>query len=454
MTRRRASRTTVSARAVLLTIGLGITVLGPGVSEASATSGPYAAFASSTGVHASIANPSFPLGLVIEGPGPNATTSADSIGTSDATASFPYLGAGVQGLPGLAAGLFQAPIPAYPFQASTNAGQDAVDTDGPGFALHAESGSRTTAQAVAGTDAVGARTTSSIDTAGDTIVATADSEISLADVAGLVQVHGIRTHAAVKADPSSGKLTRESSIAIGEITAPGLAITIPESTPSQIPLPVPIPGLPQLPVITVPPIPVPFGGQRIEAPTIGFRDGTFTLVVPGLDNNGYAIDAAPVIAAFKTLGIDLSIEAPHESATGVTSPALVMEYQLPIPPSKQLPSPTTVKLTLGETTASVDLHPAAPAPTPKPPSIASTLPNGSVSATLPSAPAPFAPAAAPSGSASSATVGAPSETPILGAAPIAADETLVYPAIVLAAAGLFFGSQYIRLKGVRSAWGS
>lgn len=450
---------TGTPRSLVLAAFVVMVVSGPLIAKGSAqVTDPFAAFAAATGVDVSVSNPSFPLGVATEGPGPNATTSANSLGTSDALASFPYLGAGLQGVPGLAAGLLQVPIPSYPFQASTNAGQDPDDVEGPGFALHAESGERrTSAEAAAGTEAIGSSTASRIerDDAGE-VVAVAQSTTSIVDVAGLVTVTGVEASAEVVANLSSGELTRTSSISIGKITAPGLAITIPERTPDQVGVPVPVPGAPQLPVIEVPPVPLPMGGHTIEAPSIGFENGQFTIVIPGLGDQGFAIDDDVVIAAFKAIGIGVSIQAPEESATGITARALVLEHELP--PNPGLQDPTTVRTTIGYATASVDTNPAAAPPVPPPLSIADggdTVSNDGESGLPPaSAGGNINPPALPGSSApvtsepAAAEVAAP--VPATSSSPVAVEATLLYPILVAAGFATFVASHYIRLKGLRS----
>jgi hypothetical protein len=433
-------------------------VLAVPLAPASASGGPYAAFADADVLRVAVSNASFPLGLVVQAPGPDATVSADSLGTSDATASFPYLGSGVQGLPGLAAGLFQFPIPPYPLQATTNAGHAPVDNNGPGYALHAQSGdSRTTAVATGGTTAAGATATSSIEQRADgSIVVTADSELNAVELGGILQLKGVESQVVLTSSPDTGTIDRTASLTIGGISAPGLSFTIPKSTPGQVPIPVPIPGLGQLPVLKFPPVPIPFGGMTIDAPQIGFRDGTFTISLPGLGDKQFAVPAAPVIAAFKKLGVGITIEKAKKTTTGATAPALDMKYVLPIPPSQQLPSKTHAQMTIGGAVASLDLHPAGALPTvtpstPSPPSQVAPVAPVSVP---PQSSAPVSQPVLPPVSTTSPVAQPPAVAAQPAAVQLAFAAHLLYPVLVAVAFVGFAAMHYLRLKGVRSPWAS
>lgn len=427
---------------------------------ASANAGPFEAFADADVLLAAVSNGSFPLGLVVQAPGPDATVSADSIGTSDATASFPYLGSGVQGLPGLAAGLFQFPIPSYPLQAATNAGDPPVDNDGPGYALHAESGdTRTAAVATGGTNAAGATATSTIEQQTDgTIVVTADSELNAVQLGGVLQLKGVESQAVVTSNPNGTGISRSVSLTIAGISAPDLSFTIPKSTPGQIPVPVPIPGVGQLPVLNLPPIPIPFGGMTIEAPEIGFQNGTFTLTLPGFGSKRFAVPTAPVIAAFKKLGVAMTIEKAQKTTTGATAPALEMKYVLPVPPTQALPSKTHAEVTVGGAVASLDLHPV---PVTSPPVTSGTAPTTSHPAPSSAAAVPpqsTSPVSQPVVPAVTTTSPVAAQPPAIAARPaavrIAFGAHLLYPVLVAVAFLGFAATHYLRLKGVRSPWAS
>ena len=103
--------------------------------------GAFSGTASADGVRVSLTIPSF---LIIEnfvdGGGPSAQASLDSLGTSRAFASLPYPGETAVALPGLVGTLTGKSIPAYPFYVSTS-NPTALDShaDQPGYHLASHS---------------------------------------------------------------------------------------------------------------------------------------------------------------------------------------------------------------------------------------------------------------------------------------------------------------------------
>jgi hypothetical protein len=159
---------------------------------------------------------------------------------------------------------------------------------------------------------------------------------------------------------STGELTRTSSLSISSISVPGLAITIPPTSPTSAPLPVPIPGAPQAPPIDFPPIPLPFGGETLVEPKLGFENGVFVVTIPssaGTDQK-YAVPSGPVLDAFKAQGFSVSYQAARESKTGVIAPVLSFTTKLPaLPENGYLDGPYDVVFDVGRSTASVDFRP-------------------------------------------------------------------------------------------------
>lgn len=421
------------------------------VTAAGQSTEPFAGFAQGDGVLIAASNPSLPLGVVIQGVGPDATVRSDSFGTAESSASFPYLGPGVQGLPGLLAGAFNVPIPSYPLQATVSAGQAPARVSAPGIDLMAEApdgGPR--AEATVGTTALGATSNATVTVDdGGTITARADATVNVVNLAGLLTLRGVESHAQVVADPSTGEIRRTSSLSIGALAAPGLTITVPETTPAQIPIPVPIPGLPQIPPVVLPPIPLPFAGETIAGPRIGYENGSFTLSIPGIGDHMFPIPAEPVIAAFKALGIDMSIEQAQELSTGVIAPVLTLRFGVELPENPSLQGVTTLDVSLGKTSATVDLHPAGASEEsgselPSDPGLPVLGDSGLV--TTPDLGSPAAPVAVPQGPG----VITGQRVPI----GLQHEAGVFYMILVVVAAGAFATGQFLRLKGVRTAWDS
>ncbi|WP_028984489.1 hypothetical protein [Sporichthya polymorpha] len=347
---------------VALTVGAGYTIIG--ISPAKADFAPSAAFdayAQGIAVNATARNQSFPLGVVIEGIGPEASSRLTSSGQSDAEASFPYLGPVVPGLPGIAAGLYGLPSPGYPLQAATGAGDAPADVAYPGIRLHAESGQESnigSASVVSPSGGGTADSRISVAPSGD-VRAFADSALDGIVIGGTVRMSGVHSTAVVLADGTTGKLTRSSSLSIARIHVPGLAIAVPKTTPGSAPVPVPIPGVPQLPDTPFPPIPLPFGGQTLPAPDIGFKDGYFSMTLPGFGDNQYAVPASSVLDAFKQAGYGITYQPATETPTGIEGASFNFTYEAPgFPDNPYFSGPVPITYTVGKVLANVTLNPA------------------------------------------------------------------------------------------------
>ena len=479
--------------AVLATGPLALAAVGPAVAHADDTIASFNAISSGFAFDATLANPqTIPLVSAVEAAGPAAQAHLSSLADSDAFASFPYPGQDVIGLPGLVNALFGVPVPAYPAYASTAFGDKPADKQLPGVTLHAESGeSVAVANAVAGAaSAANATSTARAQQDGDGVSATSDAAVDGLNIGGVLRISGLQAHTEAARD-TSGKLTTTSHLSFGQLTVPGLSLTIPSGTPAQIPLPVPIPFLPQPPPINVPVLPIPLGGSTISAPDIGFEDGSFTVTLPQPSGKPatFAVPAQAVLDSFKAAGIDIAYQAPKalvdsKGATdGIQGAGLTITFVAPEPPApinSQVHGKTTVVLTLGRATAQVDLAPA--------PGFGEGGSNGTVS--MPSAPANI-PSSTPTtdgpvsgggagpalglgtstgdrpGDLSTGTTDAGSLPPAVAApAPATAttaalsaahpltDSADIYLLLVVGAGAAFGGLQIMRLLGVKHPCGS
>jgi hypothetical protein len=341
---------------LLLLIVIGVVSVSLSSPRSAAADLSYDGVASAYAFDATVSNPSIPLGMAVELAGPVAQAEQTSLDESNAFSAFPYLGQTATTLPGVLDTLTGVPLPPYPLIASSQLSDSAPkDIEYPGISLHAQSGTdRTSARADVGTGGIGMSAIATVtDDASSGLSSVATATCNLLTMSNIFEVKGVVTSAQVTLDPT-GKLTRKSSLTIGEISVPGMALTIPPSTPGQETLPVPLPGVPQLPPLDLPTIPLPFGGQTLVEPWIGFKDGYFTLSLPGLPNLQFPLPAQTVINAFKATGIEVSYEAAQNTEDGVVAPALVLTKTLPAPPSNEVVNGETVEtLTLGRAVASI-----------------------------------------------------------------------------------------------------
>lgn len=316
----------------------------------------YDALTSANGVTTTLKNRSIPIGLTLEGNGPTSQAHLSSLGQSDAFASFPYPGDTVVGLPGLAraAILPGVPIPDYPFYVKSSFGSPPVGGSYPGgLTLAAESTQdRSTSKATVLSGSSGLVSESRVVETADEVVATSSSQANLLVFTGALVLSGYQSASTVRVG-RDGKVVPTSSLSIGKINVPGLAVTLPTAAPSQIPIPNPASSLPQV-AVPLPPFPVPFGGTVIDAPDIGFQDGQFTIQLPLFGGQKFALPADAALAAFKEAGFEVSYQAPVRTATGITSPSLSFRTILPEPPDNQFyGGPTEVTYNLGVTVASI-----------------------------------------------------------------------------------------------------
>ncbi|HUR75410.1 MAG TPA: hypothetical protein VMZ00_14110, partial [Sporichthya sp.] len=336
----------------------GFVVLAAGSAGADAS---YDATARTETFTLNVANQSIPTGIDIEGGGPAASARQDSVGIGDASAQLPYAGDTVPGLPGIGAGLFGFEAPAYPFIASTTKGSPPANVSYPGVELHAESGDFTTeASSIAGQQGSGATASARIDEAreGD-VTSTASTGADSVKVGPYGTLSDVRSLATVFADGRTGKLTRTTSSSIGRISFPGLTFTVPQQSPSQYPVPIPIPGVPNQAPIPAPAFPFPGAGQTFHNPDLGIQDGYFVVTMPQDGTvSKYQVPAGPVLEALKAMGVTMRFQAPQETATGVIAGAYVFQYTFPAPPpNPYFTGDSVVTQSTAYALASVNLQP-------------------------------------------------------------------------------------------------
>lgn len=365
MSRRRRAFRLVLVGAIAIVPMLGVSGITAQSASADADGPNFDALANAYGVDPTVTNPSLPLGLTLEAAGPAAQAHLNSIGNSDGLASFPYPGDTASGLPGTAGALFGVPIPAYPLYVTTQSGDAPKVTGTPGVTLSAASyRNLAIGRAVVGTDTAGFTSNAQVAVNQDLSVTATASTVLGVNLLGVLTLSGVESSASVTADSYTGARTRTSHLSIGEITVPGLAISVPAGTPSTIPIPIPVPGVPQLPPTNLPVLPLPLGGTTLSVFDLGFVDGSFTVTLPiplGKPLT-FAIPASLVLNAFKVLGINVTYQRAEQSSTGVIAPALTFTYDLPAPPANNYyQGKTSISFTVGRSTASVTLHPAVAA---------------------------------------------------------------------------------------------
>ena len=457
------------AALVVLGGGAALTLGTAGTARADLGSAAFDGYAQGVAVNATMRNESFPLGLVIEGIGPEASSRLNSTGQSDAEASFPYVGPVVPGLLGVAAGLYGIPNPGYPLQAATQAGDTPADVSYPGVTLHAESGqANNTGSASVVSPSGGGTADSRVDvlSSGD-VRSLADTAVEGVVIGGSLRLSGVHSTAVVVADGLTGKLTRTASLSIARIHVPGLAIAVPKTTPGSAPIPVPIPGVPQLPDTPFPPIPLPFGGQTLPAPDIGFKDGYFSMTLPGFGDNQYAVPASAVLDAFAANGYTLTYQPARQTDSGIEGATFSVAYEAPgFPDNPYFSGPVPITYTLGKVIASVTLNPAI--------YDASAGPSGAVTGDSSGAAGPASGASSNVDAAFTGTPGlVPHTSDLAGRAPAAGvadslqaanivsaaltaptDLTWVYAAFAGTALAALLSMTALSLLGVRPTWRS
>ncbi|MDQ1487922.1 MAG: hypothetical protein QOJ23_436 [Actinomycetota bacterium] len=371
----------------------------------------FDARAAATGVDVTVANPSIPLGLVVQGTAPVARAALDSLGSSEALAAGPYPGDLAASLPGTVKTTSGVPLPDYPLVASTSSGDDPKEVVAPGVSLRAESrSSRSASRATVGSDSTGSTSTADAERndAGG-VQATAVARSDALRVLDRLTVSGVVAEATTTVD-EAGTRTSHSSLRIEALNAAGLVLAVPATTPKG--------GLPDMPPLVSgqpapprpppsEPTPLPAGGTTVTGPVLRFGDGEFTVVSgTGGKPTETPVPAATVADAFRKLGIEMTYQAAQPTATGIVAPVLSFRTTLPAVPENPtaLQGPTTVTVDIGRVTTSVAGEAGPDAGIGVDP--VAGLPVPSSAATVSPASRPVSVSAAVSGA--SADIGAPS----------------------------------------------
>jgi hypothetical protein len=347
----------VAAGAALLVLASGGLVLLSSTAHADVS---YTGHAEAYGFRTTATNDAFPLGFVFEGDAPVATADLSSLGDSQALAAGPYPGTTAASTPGAVGGVIGFPLPNYPVVAQATAGDDPAELSFPGLALRADAGpARAHGLATMGSAAQGAESQAVVDAtrmATDGVTAEAKSRLEALALLDYLHFQRVESRAVAVLD-SYGKRTSKSDLRIDGITAPGLSFAAPPSTPAQVPLPNPAPGLPQPPTLEFPPVPIPGGGATYGAPELSFRNGQFvvTFTSAGIQQQS-PVPFETVAQAFEAIGVTVTYQAAQETKNGVIAPTLTFVTELPAPPPNPfgVQSATPVTLELGRAAASID----------------------------------------------------------------------------------------------------
>ncbi|HEX3614779.1 MAG TPA: hypothetical protein VHU88_24030 [Sporichthyaceae bacterium] len=376
--RRRRRRTSWATIGAYLGVGAGLGALPlfglTGSAKADDSFSTFTALAAANGVSVQFGNDSIPVAPTPEISGPVAQASLDPLGSSLAYASFPYPGDTLVASPKLVGGVFGVPMPAYPLIVSTSSIPETQTGGTAGISLRADSqADESEATSVVGDpNGVGSSSLAQVvnnSGSGRGLTATAATESTLSRVGGVFSLQGVRSSASATSD-GAGVVKTLSTLQFSDLFVPGLSMEVPAGTPGSVPIPVPIPGAPQLPAQQYPaiPIPAPFGGTTLVAPHIGFENGYFTVALPQFGDKRWTVPASTVLSALKGIGIEATYSAPvpivqNGKTVGVLGAALQFSTTLPAPPRNAgFNGPTKVSLTIGRSIASLkDITAAAAA---------------------------------------------------------------------------------------------
>lgn len=323
----------------------------------------FTGLASAYGAEITATNPSIPLLPAVQGAGPVAQASLDSLDNSQAFASFPYPGEGLAGAGAFFSGIFGLPLPSYPLYVSTTSAPSTVDGGASGITLQADS-QLNQAQSVAtvGTGVPGAVSRAQVvnsSGSGAGLAARATATFTGLGVGGVFTVFGGVSSAT--AEYSGSDISVKSDLRFADLAVPGLHIQLPAQTPGSVPIPVPIPGAPQLPPVNLPgvPIPAPFAGTLLETPHLGFENGYFTVALPFLGPQKFLVPASSVLPALADAGITMTYQAAtpivqNGKTVGVLAPGVVISTAIPAPPQNPgYNGPTQMTMTIGRSVASL-----------------------------------------------------------------------------------------------------
>jgi hypothetical protein len=193
--------------------------------------GTYKGSAAADGIRATLSLKDY---LIIEdfvdGGGPTASATLDSLGESTAFSSLPYPGGTGVALPGLISTLSGKSVPTYPFYVSSQSPSNPEATvRQPGYLMHAESTEdHSSAETQAGTttntgEELGTFSTASVDFVGGTITSLGEARTRFA--LGALQLNGSFSRAVVTVTPD-GKITKSSTFEASTIHLGNLAIGV------------------------------------------------------------------------------------------------------------------------------------------------------------------------------------------------------------------------------------
>ena len=329
-------------RALLAGSAVAVLAAGPLLvpTSASATDS-FEALASAYGFDYLMSNASIPAGVSPQFAGPTAQSQLTSLPSGTSFASFPYPGEVAAGLPGLinAAAPGTPQLPEYPFIVSSGLGEGEQQVNYPGIAMRAATeATNASAHAVFGTDGSGSVADSLITSDGGAVTATATARDSALSFGKQGDIASVMSRASVSRSVS-GEITRSSSLAITGISIPALKFTVPSTNPAPAPFPA---------------VPLPFAGQTLDAPVFGFFDGQFTIQIPGLGKQQYAVPNAAVQDAFKAAGFTTTFTSAKETANGIVGATFDIAYVAPAPPDNPLYSgESNFSVVFGRAVASV-----------------------------------------------------------------------------------------------------
>lgn len=364
-------------------------------------------------------------------------------------------------------------MPSYPLYVSTTTAPSTEDGGASGITLQADS-QHNQAQSLAtvGTGVPGAVSRAQVvnsSSSGNGLAARATATFSGLGVGGVFTVFGGMSSAT--AEYRGTDVSVKSDLRFADLAVPGLHIQLPAQTPGSVPIPVPIPGAPQLPPVSLPgvPIPAPFAGTLLETPHLGFENGYFTVALPFLGSQKFLVPASSVLPALAAAGITMTYQAAtpivqNGKTVGVLAPGAVISTAIPAPPQNPgYNGPTQMTMTMGRSVASLkDIVDSgagvAAAASPDGNAVSSGAAGGAGVDLAGGSPAGGIPVG---GAAGNPIPTAASGAPLLQASPAlvsrtapARDITNVYLALVAAAAigTLYAGA--VRLLGVRHRWTS
>ena len=196
-------------------------------------SGPFTAVASADAARALVQVPDYLIiSDFVDGGGPSAQASLDSLGTSNGFASFPYPGETGVAILGLAAILTSKPLPQYPFYISTSNPTRLTDrVDNVGYHLASDSDASTSAARaqmgetnLTGDLDTGAISDSRVHRSDDgAVVAESSTRVGLQ--IGPITIRGFESSARVVRTPE-GETTPTSTFAFGVLRIAGIEIAL------------------------------------------------------------------------------------------------------------------------------------------------------------------------------------------------------------------------------------